>query len=328
MVVGWGGGSSDRFTLCMHVFCREARISSITFNSLPSFPGRQYLPCFGISSNDRTFIRSFTSGRNEYSWTTYQFYEYHKRKKCWKRIATSNLQRQGAAICALRKDALLISGGVQDVGENIKYKSIEILKSKSNRMKFLPSLKWKCYYSTQPHASLQWHTMTFLEDNRAIVVGGLPESRLSSNLVYMGHLKNNSTEFSWIELESLKDARHEHFAFKMGRHIIIGGGDQNSKYTGANYIQSCERYDLDTGHWEIMSHRLPFPLIKASVVVDREEKFAIITGGNQGTLTNGHFLMLPGMRNKMLIYTEEKGFVKYNHPALDKLVGPHIVVDL
>ena len=77
-----------------------------------------------------------------------------------------------------------------------------------------------------------------------------------------------------------------------------------------------------------MSHRLPFPLIKASAVVDREKKFAIITGGNHGTLTNGRFLMIPGARNKMLIYTEEKGFVIYNYPTLDKLVGPHIVVDL
>ena len=328
LVVGWGGGKADEYTLCMYVFCKRERISSVHFKPLPSYPGRKNLPCFGASWKGRTFIGSFSSGRNEYSWTTYQFYEYDKGKKYWNRLAASKLQRQGAAICSISKDVLMISGGVQQVGENIMYNSVEVLKSKPNRLKFLPTFsRWKCYYSSQPHASLQYHIMTVIDDNNLVVVGGLPHTRISSNRVYIGNLKNNSYEVSWKSLEPLNEARHDHFAFRMGRYIIVGGGDQNSQYTGANYILSCERYNLDSGVWETTPHSLPFPLQRASAVVDSDQKFAFITGGTHGTYLQDRFIMLPGMKNKMFIYTEDKGFTSFNSSSVDILTGNHVAVN-
>ena len=327
MIVGWGEGNEDQFTYCMYVFCRGSQFSSTHFKSIPSFPGHQNRPCLGASSKGRTFVGSFTSGKNEYSWTTYQFYEFVKGKRCWRRLAPTNLQRQGAASCLISKDVLMVAGGVQQVSENIKYKSIEILKSKKDSFRFLPPPRWKCYYSCQPQASLQWHTITVIDNDKVIVIGGLPENRISTNRVYMGYIEKRRCKISWKELKPLNFARHDHFAFKMGRHIVVGGGDQNSKYTGANYVLSCEIYDLDTGNWKITSHYLPFPMLKASVAVESHQNFAIITGGKHGTLSNDRFIMLPGMRNKMLIYTKDKGFVEYHSSSVSILSGPHVAVD-
>ena len=53
-----------------------------------------------------------------------------------------------------------------------------------------------------------------------------------------------------------------------------------------------------------------------------------ITGGKHGTLLNDRFIMLPGVTNKMLIYTKDKGFVDYHNSSMNILSGPHVAVDL
>ena len=69
--------------------------------------------------------------------------------------------------------------------------------------------------------------------------------------------------------------------------------------------------------WSLSPHSLPYPLAKASVVVDYEENFALIIGG----------MHMPDCyaSSKIIVFTEDKGFAvfkkysmcggKYGHVA-------------
>ena len=187
--------------------------------------------------------------------------------------------------------------------------------------------KWEIFYSRQPYARLQYHTITALEENKVVVVGGLARNGISSNGVYEGILATDRKSVTWIELDSLAEGRHNHLTFKMKRNILVAGGVQNSIASGVKYLLSCERYDPNAHEWNTSTHQLPFPVTNASVLVDEEENFALITGGYHRSISHGHFQMQPrNKNNNVIIYTEKDGFVIFNNCPLEKLNKPHIAV--
>ena len=167
------------------------------------------------------------------------------------------------------------------LGEYKKFSSLEIIKcNKGSFNLFGIQPRWECCYSSRPQASLQYHTMTAIEDNKFIVIGGLTANRLSSTRTLQGTYDssmkgsiNDIKAISWKEFDSLNEGRHDHFAFMMKQSIIVAGGDQNSAYSGANYLLSCERYNFKSEKWEMSPHKLPFPIIKIKLMLYLNKQF-------------------------------------------------------
>ena len=93
--------------------------------------------------------------------------------------------------------------------------------------------------------------------------------------------------------------RLEHIAFKMGDYIYVAGGVGAGDTTYA----SCERYSITNNHWDITSYSLPYPLNGASVVVGKDENFALVIGGRINNKV---------VSNKVIVFTEGKGFLENN----------------
>ena len=85
-------------------------------------------------------------------------------------------------------------------------------------------------------------------------------------------------------------------------------GATNKTISEAHEILSCcEVYNLDHKKWNRSYLKLPYSLYDASVVVDSDETFALITG---------NFSLTSGGSNKVITFTEQNGFSVFDRFAL------------
>ena len=311
LIINWGPKKKTKkkkhCTAMMYVFGRNnSMVSSTYFKQLMQYPGRCDLPFFGVTCKGRTFFSHCNEDTNKHASTTYELYEDQRRSSCWKAVTWFKLDRQKTALCTWLYGSVDISDG----GE----------------------------HPTQAQEPLKYHTITSFEENRFYLVGGLTSNRLSSNRMFEGALgrhfqcsswwkDNPNLTISWKELDFLHEGRHDHVAFKFKKYIVVAGGSKNDVSSGASYLLTAERYDLVNKQWEEMNHALPFPIIKASVLVDPEEKFAIITGGYQGSMSHGRFQIKSETKNKVVVYTELNGFVVHERLSSEQMLNsPHMAV--
>ena len=139
---------------------------------------------------------------------------------------------------------------------------------------------------------VRYHTITNVGSNKVILVGGWVIDAIS-NRVFLGELTESKTDVIWKEVESMAEARLRHIAFKMRGSIYVAGG------YGNRILRCCERYDLSENRWSRCEHVLPYPLRYASVIVSKDETFAVITGGKTGN---------DKCSSGIIIFTEDEGF--------------------
>lgn len=80
-------------------------------------------------------------------------------------------------------------------------------------------------------------------------------------------------------------------------------------YVTAGHSINSERYDLNKNRWSECNHTLLYSLSAASVVVSRDETFAVVTGDEVCSLREKE---LYNNRDKMIIFTEQNEFYVYD----------------
>jgi hypothetical protein len=159
---------------------------------------------------------------------------------------------------------------------------------------------------TMPHwgcpskllAKVCYQTLIELSDGKAMLVGGCQVNGSPSDRTFMAKLIEDETDVQWTEIEPMNLPRLEHIAFKIKKSIYVAGGI----WPGDTTSSSCEKYSLKENCWEMISYTLPYPLNGASVVVGKDERYALIIGGRVNNKR---------VSNKVVVFTEEKGFSEF-----------------
>ena len=124
-------------------------------------------------------------------------------------------------------------------------------------------------------------------------------------------------------MDSLKNARVGHIAFKMGENLYVAGGN------GADLklLSSCERYSIKEDKWFTSEHSLPYPLSGASVSVSADEKFSIIAGGASQRLKGEQDSDYSfSSEDAVLFFTEKRGFYPISHCKLNYKREGHVSI--
>ena len=158
--------------------------------------------------------------------------------------------------------------------------------------------------------TVAFHSVTKLKENSVILIGGKdlrkPKKLVGSKEVLMGTLASDKENILWEKLSSLNVGRWFHVTFKIDDVIYVAGGFDDSR----KCLSSCEEYSLVTKTWRESNYELPYPLAKAVVEVDSQQKFAIIAGG----ITAGDIVSFTGeylsaqYTSKIISFSKEHGF--------------------
>ena len=113
--------------------------------------------------------------------------------------------------------------------------------------------------------------------------------------------------------------RYDYIVFKLQNSVYVTGGFSAMERP----LKSCIYFDLTLMNWFTSSHSLPDYLSNASVVVDKDEKFAVITGGKKhpGEANEDY-------SNEIIIFTENDGFQVLKNSCLLSRRSSHVSVML
>ena len=223
----------------------------------------------------------------------------------------------------------------------------------SNHLAKLPP---QTFCSTLLPVTIQNSTLTSIGNNQVMLIECHPQNRTSTTLdkdlklvkktaktkspvVCIGTMvtdqndegKQNLVDVIWgntAEFKSLfiniysvssMQRRYDYIVFKMQNSVYVTGGFSAMERP----LKSCIYFDLTLMNWFTSSHSLPYYLSNASVVVDKEEKFAVITGGKKH----------PGEANEdssddIIIFTENDGFQVLKNSILLCKRSSHVSVML
>jgi N-acetylneuraminic acid mutarotase len=258
--------------------------------TLPTFPGYDV---FG-----GTVKRKIISGNRK------SVLEYNMNEHKWSFLQNAIKERKdGSAMCPINNTTLILAGGEKNgnTAELLSFydynssKSPELHSESHFDQTITSSLsKWSLCEERLP-VEVSHHSLTKINNRKILLVGGIIND-LPSDRVFEGIFFEGTKNIAWNELKTLKRARQSHITFKLGHNIYVAGGQ------GLNtqeVLSCCEVYNLHNKKWVKSSHKLPYSLYDASVVVDPEETFALITG---------NFALTSGASNNVIIFTEQHGF--------------------
>ena len=123
---------------------------------------------------------------------------------------------------------------------------------------------------------VSYHTMMELPDGRVMLVGGYPSDGQPSDKVFIGHLTIDETDVQGNEINTLNRPRFKDIAFQLKGTIFSAGG--------------------------IGSQDMPYPLSEASVVVGKDENYAIVIGGR---IADKNDRNVSKISSKVLVFTKE-----------------------
>ena len=164
--------------------------------------------------------------------------------------------------------------------------------------------QWFCNKPTR----VVGHSLTNISYDKVLLIGGYN--------MFLGQLTWDKLNVRWKRLEHASSksgySRRNHIAFKMKDHVYVAGGLLTSTIEEGRKTTSCEKYNFRQNKWSSCEHSLPYPLTDASVVVNCDESFAVITGGmrersKKHKPTDG-----------IIIFEEEKGFILIDDKMLRK----------
>ena len=289
------------------VFQRQGKISSTFTKLLPGFPASRVPKLNGFGGLcDGKIIVGY--GRN--------LFEYKPNERIWtNHFINLNCKVDvdlGVGLethmegCSINNSQLLLCWDTQvhlfqcrkvdeqrnNVPNNISLHPSKRVRQKSALVSKTQSLNANVCLTRLP-VSANGDTITSIGNNKVIFVG--------SYWVFEGELSTTENDVIWKKLEFPKTPRRCHMAFKLQDSVYIAGGYEQCEQEFVE-LSSCERYDLSEKTWNDCSHVLPYPLVCASVVVDKEETFAVIIGGyykHEDTHNESRMI---------IIFTETDGF--------------------
>ena len=270
------------------------KITLICSELLPSFPG---FDAFGATAKGKVVVGNRKS-----------VLEYNIQENGWIVLQSTIKDRKvGSAMCSINDTNLILTGG-QTNGASVEllqfYDYNDLNSSTASHHSQKPSSLsgWSLCGTTLPVAVCH-HTLVKLHNKKVLLVGGIVNS-LPSSRVFEGTLTDNDKDVTWREVKSLKKSRQNHISFKLGRNVYVAGGQGLNAH---EILSCCESYNLETNKWVKSPYKLPYPLYDASVVVDPDETFALITG---------NFSVVTGASNKVVTFTEQDGFVVFDNFSL------------
>jgi len=272
--------TSNKESKILQIHVKNQKITHIctTEDSQPP-PSPPFTRC-SFSQRGRTFIG-----------TSYGIYEYKFLNKIWpKLINTSDMNfALGSAACTIGNAILLQKWDdergylirIQDNGST--YNSFEC---KINR----------------PVSGLCWNTITNVQYNKVISIGGTNGIKVSSK-VHEGKLSRNGKYVQWKQLPSMREPRSRHAALKLRNVLhVIGGRGGNGML-----LKSSEMYNIDDERW-MVGPQLPYHLYEMSAISDINERFLFILGWQKGNETT----------MKVILFYEENGFQEFTEIAMKK----------
>ena len=321
LVVSGGGddGEPELPLETVSVFLRKKQISSLIVAFKPDdiCPVKGY-ESFGTSCNGRYVI-----GVEQ---NVYEFKLIENNSPIWSKLPPTKVDRSGSKCCLITENKIFVTGGYGQGLFSSEILSVEccdpsqyVPLSKNSRCVSIHTgsytnskAHWKIC-STNPPVNVRYHTMTYLGKGKVMLIGGMNLKRgddVYSKNVFLGEITNDQEDVKWRTLDSLIKCRYGHIAFKLGNDVITAGGcNRFEKH------KSCEIYNLRHGEWKLSKHSLPIGLSNASVVVDSQERFAVITGGETDNYKTS---------NRIFLYTKINGFIEYQHCKLSTGRKGHI----
>ena len=288
------------------VFLRNNRVSSITVASeLKSTCPIKGYQTFGTACNGR-----FIVGVEQ---RVYEYKPCEAESQKWFKLPSTKMDRSGSNCCVISKNRIVVTGGygqgmftseilnIEPCGPSLSQSPSEGCPptsiSKGTWNSFTkPNVYWKCC-ATKPPVNVRYHTTTYLGGGYVMLIGGMNLQRggeVYSKSVFLGEITKDQEDVKWTELNPLIKCRYGHIAFKIGETVIATGGcNKFEKY------KSTEIYDLKVGKWKQSNHSLPVGLSNASVMVDSQERFAVITGGETDDYKTS---------DRIYLYSEKHGF--------------------
>ena len=298
-----GGGRRKLKSEIVHVFQSksEDQFNEITFiwsETVPSFPG---FDVFGGSVKKKVVVGNGKS-----------VLEYNVEDNGWNVLQSTTKDREdGSAMCAIDDTNLVLSGGKKngDTLEILSFYDYNDTNSLSGSLNSLyqnlrPSLSAWSLCKTRLPIDVSHHTLVKIGHKKVLLAGGLVNNLQPSNRVFEGTFQEKDKDVIWKDLKSLKRSRQSHICFKLGKNIYVAGGQGSEAH---EILSCCEVYNLDHKKWNRSYLKLPYSLYDASVVVDPDETFALITG---------NFSLTSGGSNKVITFTEQNGFSVFDRFAL------------
>ena len=263
---------------------------------LPAFPG---FDVFGGAVNGKLVVGNRKS-----------VLEYDIQENGWNLLQSTNKSRNaGSAMCSITDRNLILAGGETN-GDTVEilqfydYNNLNVSTTSYHQQKNPPLSGWSLCVTRLP-ILVSHHTLIKLHNKKVLLVGGIVDG-LPSGRVFEGFLCDKEKDVMWKEAKSLKKSRQNHIHFKLGQNVYVAGG-QGLNVHDIKVLSCCEVYNMESRKWVKSPHKLPYPLYGASVVVDPGETFALITG---------NFSAVTGASNRVIIFTEESGFVVYDKFSL------------
>ena len=317
-----GEGDNRNYDLdseVVNVYLRNNVVSSLTIRPIYKKSPVKGHQCFGAECNG-VFIIGVEQKVYEYTIT------YKENALYWSPLPPTNMDRSGSRCCVIGDNQLFVTGGhgqgrfssemlyiapnKSSTAPKNFFSLFDILKEDNFNKLF--DFNWKAC-PTKPPANVRYHTMTSVGNGEVILIGGVNMKRgndVYSKNVYLGKITENKDDVTWEEISPLLVNRYGHIAFKIQGCVVAAGGCK-----GFGKHQSSEIFDLKTGLWNHHGHSLPHGLSNASVIVDTQDRFAIITGGETDDYRTS---------NTIFVYTETNGFVEYKKKKLISSRKGHI----
>ena len=301
----------------LFVFKRNQKVISLYSKSAPAFPGASnYYGTFSGMCEGHILV-----GQNRIMFT------YNPRKNQWLQLPWENdIMRNFASSCAINNSSMVIAGHAYDSSNRVQLfrlndSPIKVRKKRRLISCFVSSkqeeISLNSHWITCPSKlpiTVQGHTIINISENEVILVGGIITGFGLSGRVFLGELQTDDYDVIWKELASITYPRTKHLCFKLGLDVFIAGG-----YGDEGILSSIERYNVKEMSWEIHSKALPCKLTSASVVVDKDETYAVITGGLTSAHTNYR-----GLCDNHIIFTLEE--VVFSKSSLQKRRSQHIAM--
>ena len=317
-----GGSSKDDIvdlpSEFLVIYHQGLKVSSFTSTLVPAIPDNQLTGNFGKVC----FVGAFAANCRGKLVVGHQtrLYEYNIRTRNWSKLPSTYKDRYGASSCNIGSKKFIICGGTRHGGSAEIFHFDEIddprsihqpasltywakfqkneweklaISDNNNTNSEQNTPHWGC--PSKLPVKVCYQTMIELQDGGIMMIGGCQVNGSPSSRVFIGHLTDDETDVAWKEAASMNNPRLEHIAFRLGSDIYVAGGIGAADTTSA----TCEKYCMIKNEWEIISFSLPYPLNGASVVVGKDETFALVIGGRINNKV---------VSNKVIVFTKEKGF--------------------
>ena len=148
------------------------------------------------------------------------------------------------------------------------------------------------------------------------MIDGIPDS-VTWNSSMSPDMIRPSNDWPDVRVVSSMNRRYDYIIFKMGTCVYITGG-----FSATNRpLVSCVYFDLVLKNWFTYKYILPYHLCESSVVVSKDERYAIIIGGKKDS--EG-----PEERcsDELILFTEDDGFRELRNSSLMRKRSSHVSI--